>query len=461
VRVDEAPEVFHVPSSEYVPTEPVEPLPGNENLPVPIPTVTEEPTIDPGVPLPFPDQVDGTAVSTPVSYNTYGEEPLDWSTSGLTTTIVSGGTGELAVLVSPHYSISLNQPALVSGIVTYSNGDDIADVGFVFEYIDSSSDRTLLGVTAGDYVITTGERGGPSVSFETERFEAGEGTIRAWATDTTGGPLGYAEADVYLMPDEQIDNTLRENPDHPPMTIEDALGPTELVMDGSFWETAEDPIYYMRAIRSTGGLAVTLGPYAVEMGIGVELQFGPFNGDGSRAAATDTSSAPLQTSNGIELLPGSHHAALTDLAITVDDWYWVMVKQLTNMSHAAYNFVLYGAGFIDANEAEAMPAMDAPELDFSTPAIVHPRNVLTALTADSNGDLAGTLYLPYEGMAYMVVNERTSETVIVRAVNETDVQTDAIGGVKIKAAVGDPVVVFRTSENAAPAIVGRFEVGVD
>jgi len=108
---------------------------------------------------------------------------------------------------------------------------------------------------------------------------------------------------------------------------------------------------------------------------------------------------------------------------------------------------------------DALPDLEAPDLQFSNPIVVHPRDEVTHLTRDGSGNLSGTLYLPYVGQLYLLVDERTSQALVVAADNQTDVQADVQpAGVRLPVIVGDRIVVYRFGSDQIPEIVGIYEV---
>ena len=440
---DQAPDIFPVPSEVYEPTE--DPVASQDHASVLDSDPVEEPV---------PGDITRVTEAGAILHNTYEVGDIAPTHAGQDETLPGGST--IAVEVLPGQVIPKGEPVTVSaGYV--NNGSDGTPYAFFLEYEDSDSNITTLAV--GPLATpASGVGHGITATFDTQRFDPGTGTIRAIVVDSTPTAVGVVEVSISIEDTGFPMDEYRYEPSHAIPLIEDALHGVEHIIDGSFGFATTDPIFYVRATRSVAGLAVMLHPLAADAGLAIGLSFGPFTA-GARAAATDTSTAPLESSNNLEFLPGSHHAILTELSVTAGEHYWIRVDQSTSLYEPQYNFSLYLGGFEDANRADSFQEPAGPQLEVSTLVVVHPQDEITSFGVDGSNNLTGNIYLPFEDVPYMLVNERTSGAVVVIADNVTDVQTDASpANARLTANVGDMIVVFRMTTNNQLEKVGYFPV---
>jgi hypothetical protein len=452
---DLAPEAIPVTSDPHVVTEDPEAPGGQVSHGSEHPRDFQDPGGDPGSPLPFPNKAGGAALKWPVAFNPYQAPQVTIDTTGKNR-YVDGDTGvPLYLEVFPYSIIPYGQPVTVVMGIRNQSASDLTGVGLVAEYIDADGDRVTVGIGPGLQEVLTGESHAEGFAFESAGFEPGDtGVLRAYVVNPDLTCRAFLDRPVYLEPEHV---RTADVPDLAPMTVAEALGGVTFHSAGVF-NRSTHPIFYLRASASSGALAVTLGPVALAGGITARLNFGGFDGAGARTAATHSATQPLKTPNGILIDPDSHHVALTGLVLVPGTWYWVQVERLTGAVSPNHNFHIFGGGFIDPNEAEAIPEFQSNIREMSAPVVVHPRNEVTALMS-SSGLLDGTIRLPHEGSLYMLVNEANGEAVVVESVNQTDVQANALPpGARIPAQPGDSVMVFLIGPDNDMRPVARYPV---
>jgi hypothetical protein len=422
-----APDIIEVPDTQNPVTEDPERSGDEVSHGGEQPGDLKDPGQDPGSSLPYPNAEGPAGIKWPETINPYEAPLFSISTAGKDEFLDGNTSIPLHLEVLPYSIIPYGANATVVMGVENQTATPYSNVGLLAEFIDGEGNRTTVGISPERDIPGSGTVA-ESFALESAYFLAAQndtGVLRAYLIDPDLTCRGFIDRNVYFESEPVMTADI---PEQAPMTV------------------------------GTAGVAVLLEPFTLANGVTVKLNYGTFDGSGARTATISSSTEPLKTSNGILIDPDSHHVILKDLSVTIGTWYWVEVERLTGAASANHNFTLYGGGFRNPN-LSAMPDFNAAIQVASDDTVVHPRNALTALTVDGSSHLNGSLHLPYEGEYYMVVNERTSEAVVVEAVNNTDVQTNALpGGARMVAQVGDAVVVFRMGSDHDMDVVGRFMV---
>lgn len=452
------PDVFVVPTDTYAPTEP----PTLDRSPVSNVNPEGVEDIEPGGEMGIdlfnqPNIQDGNFNLTPIPYNTYNAPVTTVDYSGADDQIDGMTIGVLHVFLAPSEIVPLGEPALISVVVQNGDGSPLTGGGIIIEYEDEFGTKTTLGVTEMDVEFPANSNSGKSVIWETSFFSPGGGTIRGILVNSSRVCIGVVERTIWLEGERTNNTDYREEPSMPPMAIQEAMTDLNFQVNASFFESGKSPTYYLQATGESAEFALMLHAYTLDMNVQAQLEFGTFDGSGIPQAPTVTSTDPLRTVNGVDVSPASHQVYLKATGLTVANWYYIRAVQTTGVWSATMNFTLWGQGAIDRNKEVFTAEEGSRVVGVQYGEVLSPTGNLTIFQSDSNGHLSGNMYLPYDQTKLMLVNERTSEAVVVDSTYETDVQADSLTGL-MGAVPGDRIAVFRTGQSTMPELVNRFEV---
>jgi hypothetical protein len=369
-----------------------------------------------GTPTKVPNQGSRTASLDPVPLIDY-DGSVEGDALVSAPSVDASADAQLLVLIEPKV-IPVGQFAAVSLLVkNRHNSASLTKLGLYVEILFKDGTRSLIVNTPRNVNIGAGQVAEASFHLQVSARSVGPATVTAAIVSSDGKPMASVQKQVVIAP-EAFDGwamgssgpTQFTDNDRIPNEVKqlvDASSPVKTVIKGSFYEHGQPQFFVVssRSDRITASLQANA--LAAEAGMTVRLRAGRMGaGEIMNLGTYEESIAPMNI-QGVDVLPGTHLAALGfdsigDLAVAEGQVFWISVEPTYPIHSPQYNFGLHLSGAV-------LQTVDASNAVRGT-----------------DGQLKGTLTLPWRSGVVALVNRRTTAAILLLLQDGTvDVRTRA------------------------------------
>jgi len=300
----------------------------------------------------------------------------------------------LTVLMEPRV-IPVGEYAAVSVLVkNRHHAGMLTNVGLYLEARTSDGQRIVIANGSKDITLGPGESVSQDFRFEVRDLAIGDAIVTGVLFSAGGAPMAKKTIDFFIGPSDYSARSMGRSA--PEQFVRDEKLPSEVVsiinasdagcncISAGMYRYGQPWIYQFQATKTNIGFALQLNGMADAANVRMRMRVGRGTNFDDYVEVTQ----PLQTGS-VVIHPGTQAGAigLTELlgtSIASGDQLWVSVEQTTPLYDPSYVFTLH------ANGAQLL-------------------SQTSLLDVDVDGNLSGTLKIPYLAQDVILENTRTLE----------------------------------------------------